>query len=220
MSSRALDAQIADDVHGYLIEGWWDEIGPMLERAVATKLDVSLHGNPDVVRVISDGVGVEEARFISMLQSRKGIGKKIFFLAFRSMTTEAQNALLKVFEEPTLDTYFFVVVPSATTIVATLQSRLRRVTDVRAAREDALVASFLTASPAKRLTLLADMVTTKDKGAAHGFLDDLLSTLYDKKDMHNYRALEQIINARRYLPDRGSSVKLLLEHIALVVPVQ
>ena len=53
------------------------------------------------------------------------IGKKIFIIETGFFTREAQNSLLKVFEEePTEGTHFFVFTPSAETLLPTLRSRM------------------------------------------------------------------------------------------------
>lgn len=219
---HTLSTQITRDVHGYIVEGWWDIVGGDLEKTVRREFGIELYGNPDVVRVTSDVMGISDARSLAVLQSRRAasasVGIKVFFLAFRSITTEAQNALLKVLEEPTEGTYFFVVVPSAAALLPTLRSRLRFVEYKTKGESNPLVNEFLAASSARRLTLLGTIIKEKDTKAAHMFLDDLLLTLYDRGGAKYYRVLENVLRARRHVPDRGASLKLLLEHIALVVP--
>lgn len=217
-----LGTQISRDVHGYLVDGWWDDICDELEGAISVELGITMRGNPDVVRIVSDAVGVDDARGLSTLQSRKASetkkGIKVFLVAFRSITIEAQNALLKILEEPTKGSYFFIVTPSTSTIVSTLQSRLRNVSTALRNETNPLVNSFLLSTPSKRLDLLSEMIKDKDKKKAHAFLDSLLLTLYQKGGVKNYRALENVLHARRNLPNRGASMKLLLEHVALVIP--
>ena len=67
--------------------------------------------------------GIDEARALIQLASLKNVGKTIFFIAAASITHEAQQALLKLFEEPQQGTTFVFLV-SHGALIATLRSRM------------------------------------------------------------------------------------------------
>lgn len=82
--------------------------------------------NPDIITLRYDLFSVEEARGVHGIANRtstKGEAKLVIIAAHR-IFHEAQNALLKVFEEPAPGTYLVLIVPSEGNIIPTLRSRL------------------------------------------------------------------------------------------------
>jgi len=221
---NTLRLQIHPDVHAYLLKGTWNDVGAELESAVTLALETKLSGNADVVRIDRDVFGIDDARFVTTFQSRRATigGKKIIMLTCRSMTREAQNALLKVFEEPTPHTYFFLVTGIVRVLLPTLRSRLFELTHKIEERVSEHARTFLSSASSERLVFLEKIVHDKDTETARILLDEILSELYGggiaaAGRAHTY-ALEEVIRARQCLGRRGSSLKLLLEHIALVIP--
>jgi len=189
---------------------------------VGKEVNQSTKGNPDFFVREYENLGVDDARQLVTLQSRKAArgGGKIFILGFESITHEAQNALLKVLEEPTKDTKFFLVVSNPLMLLGTLRSRLEELHlgngtgDIENARE------FLSASSSERLVMVSDIVKEKDKARARQLLDGVERVLYERKgkDADSVGVLEEISKLRSYAGQRGGSVKLVLEHLALVAP--
>ena len=155
--------------------------------------------------------------------------RRIFVIAFNFITHQAQNAFLKLFEEPNPGTHFFLITRSAEVLLPTLRSRLEiisptfishRVTDKRGA---GLVEKFLKTAPGKRTDLFKKVLDDKDKTAAIVFLNELEMKLHAREDFSNPAnslVLEEILKVRSYLHDSGASMKMLLEHIALLVPAR
>lgn len=209
--------------HGYLLEGTWEALGKRLEQTIQDELGVHLTANPDALCLVQDSIGVDDARFIRSFQSLKATGgthtHKVIIIAARGMTSEAQNALLKVVEEPTPGTYFFVVMPKRDLVLPTLQSRLRFITTLKEQEVTATAEKFLSASPAERLVLVETIIKEKDKASAHTLLDAVLQVLYQRDGVRaGSTVFEELISAQRRLGRRGASLKLLLEHIALILP--
>ena len=111
------------------------EIISFLER----EHGVVARGNPDLfvqkyeVLTIDDARGLKTAHATRPFSSRSdgddgggkgGGGRKFFILEIDSITHEAQNALLKIFEEPNEYAHFFLVIPSEELLLPTLRSRL------------------------------------------------------------------------------------------------
>lgn len=209
--------------HGYLIEGACGEALSRLRDFLEGELHVDMSGNPDVHILETDTLTIDEARRVKALSSQHAVGSspKIFILSFHSATREAQNALLKLFEEPTARTHFFVVVEHAHILLPTLLSRLHHVSlqdSPSEVSEHAL--TFLGASPSERLLIVKEMVAMKNKQQALALVRDIERALYTKisiGDMsHSDRELLREIGVlEQYLQDRSASVKLILEHIAL-----
>jgi DNA polymerase-3 subunit delta' len=175
-------------------------------------------------------MGVDEAREFKEEQGRRAFGgtEKFSVIGGGSITREAQNALLKVFEEPTKGTYIFLIVPNARQILPTLLSRVRVIkvpsTKYRVPNEEATI--FLKTSVEKRLQLVfvKKITEEKDKQALISFFNEIESFLHDnfpveKADKNTREFFDELIKLRGYAGDRSSSVKMLLEHIALIAPV-
>lgn len=209
--------------HAYIIEGEREAVLLELFRLLKKELSIERQGNPDLFHEEFDVFGIDDGRRVKEMSSNAAFTgtKKIFVIATRSITNEAQNSLLKVFEEPTPNTHFFIVMPVLTKLLPTFRSRalIIRHDSAGKAGDDVSAGEFVSAAPAKRLTLLKGIVESKDKGKAEAFLRAL--ALHLKKDgvksldEKKAAALGEISKALSYIGDRSSSVKLLLEHIAL-----
>ncbi len=114
--------------HAYVLEGDKENIRTQLFSFIEDQIQQSVRGNPDVWHSQFETLTVDDARALRDTQSNKAIttGKKIFIIETRLMTIEAQNALLKVFEEPTPNTHFFIITPTAEVFLPTLKSRVVR----------------------------------------------------------------------------------------------
>src|SRR3989344_3617506 len=109
--------------HAYLIEGDRAEIVPdILEFLKSLGIE---KGNPDFYYIELDSFKIEDARNLKSHGTEKGFssGKKIFLISANSFLLEAQNSLLKLFEEPIEQTHFFVVTPDVNNLLRTLVSR-------------------------------------------------------------------------------------------------
>lgn len=74
-----------------------------------------------------------------------------------------------------------------------------------------------------KIEIIKNITEDKDKEKAISFLNNLEVILREKIDFSSKEQAEtlgEIIKCRDYLNDRAPSIKLLLEHIALIVPEQ
>jgi len=110
--------------HAYLIEGAREEILPEV-LGLMGELGVEVVGNPDFCHITLDSFKVEDARNLKSLVGEKSFSenKKVFIISANSFLLEAQNTMLKVFEEPIENTHFFVIVPDASAFLKTFTSR-------------------------------------------------------------------------------------------------
>ncbi|MBU1558075.1 hypothetical protein KKC45_03875, partial [Patescibacteria group bacterium] len=158
-----------------------------------------------------------------------GSGKQIFIIKTNFITREAQNSLLKMFEEPTADTHFFIIMNSSEVLLPTLKSRLMMIKHESSnnSRVD-FVEEFLKVNIAKKLEMIKVFFgdTKKkipaDKSGAIVFLNELEKQLREKTDLkkahkENVIVFDEIIRCRSYLNDRSPSVKMLLEYITSIV---
>ncbi|OHA34373.1 MAG: hypothetical protein A2938_00780 [Candidatus Taylorbacteria bacterium RIFCSPLOWO2_01_FULL_48_100] len=147
-----------------------------------------------------------------------------------SITHEAQNALLKTFEEPTPHTHFFLLIKNADMLLPTLHSRVEVVSAEAAGisssesgKEEAK--EFLAASVEKRIASAEKIVKAlKDekmtKGVATALISDMVGAA---RGTHAFprtatEGLEHLVRAEEYARDRSASLKIILEHLAVVLP--
>ena len=152
--------------------------------------------------------------------------KRVFVVSFGRMLHEAQNTLLKILEEPPEHTYFFLITGRADILAPTLRSRFVTVsiTDEEDSNED--MKKFLKKTPSERLKeivpLIEAVAETGDKTPVLVFLNNLERELAKNKEFKTKHPeiFEDIIKTRNYLYDRAPSVKMILEHLSVILPNQ
>lgn len=213
--------------HAYILEGEKSLIIPELCLSLEKKFDVTVRGNPDFVMCEYESFGIDEARRVKEMQSRKNIGlkKQIIVLAFSFISHQAQNSLLKVLEEPASNTFFFIIVPNSGIFLPTVLSRVCVISFKSIPEEGGIsVEAFLSSKSPVRMKMLQKVVEEKDKPSAILLTEGLMQSLHKSfsKESHLSRegasVLADIEKCRSYLYDSGSSVKMILEHLALTIP--
>lgn len=209
--------------HAYFVHSFKDSV-THLKEYLKKKFNINHAQNPDFFHEKFDVLAIDDSRRIKDLHSSKSFlagSKKIFILEADGITHEAQNALLKVFEEPHEDTHFFMVMPSVSILLPTLRSRLLV---LETPHEEITVFTeiekFLKLSPKDKVDFvdeIAQDITDEKatKADAQRFLATLEMALYQKGVEKNSEGLKAVLKARDYLNDRGASVKQLLEYVAL-----
>ncbi|MEY2664481.1 MAG: hypothetical protein RIT04_289 [Candidatus Parcubacteria bacterium] len=219
----------------------------MCERLTAffvEGLGVAVVANPDFHHIEVDSFSIDDSRKVKMIHTSKPMtedGKKIFLIQANGITNEAQNALLKIFEEPQEHIHFFVVVPAGTLLLPTLRSRMMvieggdaeevagvsgvggagRAAGVNGATE---ATAFLEMPIKQRIAFVDDIAARVSdeksvKQDAVNFLNGLERALA-KRDIRSQKtrtALDAVVRAREYARDRSPSLKQLLEYVALSV---
>ena len=216
--------------HAYLLVGndsIQDELVSILEKSHKIKV----HGNPDLTMRQFENLTIDDARELKsaaeIMPTAAG-GKRIFVISLNAITVEAQNALLKLLEEPAEYVHFFLIVPSAHLLLPTVRSRLSLIGTSAVQESDASESDriadakkFLASAPPKRLEIIKSLLDdiTKEKKVkqdAIDFLNDIQSVVYESRGIKKAaRELETIETARKYINDRAPSLKMLLEYVAL-----
>jgi hypothetical protein len=204
--------------HAYFIEGEREAVIAEVESYLQSALGIVRQGHPDVHFAIHDAFGIDESRALSDTQSMRPVmgDKKIFILAIGSITSEAQNSLLKVFEEPTPGTHFFVVASSARVLLPTLRSRMVVLSHASARGKEAAgsgAREFMKLPVKDRLAYVQPMIEEKDKAQAEEFLAALVTELHKAGKV---RAVKELLPLLGYIKDRAPSLKLILERVALL----
>lgn len=213
--------------HAYFIEGNSELVLPKLFSFLKDEMSVVFEGNPDAHISTHDTFGIDEGRLLKEQQANRAFdgGKKIFIISFNSITTEAQNSLLKVFEEPTEHTHFFLVSNTSNRILPTLKSRLIVIKHEHEERVSSVAgAEFLAMNLKDRLALITKISEDKDKKKALLLVQNIIGIYKNKKPLiqlskEERNTLNQLLTLEGYIEDRSSSIKMLLEHVAHIFPV-
>jgi len=208
--------------HAYLIEGEHAVIFPEIVKIVED-WGVKTSGNPDFCSITVDSFKIEDARNLKSLTSERGItkSKKVFVISANNFLLEAQNALLKMFEEPAIDTHFFLILPDAGVLIKTLASRFHYIA-APGEPESKDAKKFVLLSKRERIDFLKELLAEDEEEVESGrskaakFLNELETFLHAKGE-RNVGLFEQIFKARKYLRQPGSSTKNLLESVALML---
>ena len=219
--------------HAYCFSGEVENERKRLFEALETEWGMTIRGNPDFSYQEFDILTVAEARELKELQEKKAFvsgGKKIIVIEANAITNQAQSSLLKIFEEPTDNTHFFLLGACVKNLIPTLTSRISVIRlggdETLLDQTDAL--EFLKAPLPKRLTLvkkLADDIKDEKltRTDALILLQKIESVLYQKNKKDEKlpgKFFEDLEMCRDYLSDRSASVKMLLEYVALIAPRQ
>jgi|SRR3989344_4766083 len=201
------------DHHAYYIEGGMSHYSAYKERL-----------DPFWAREY-ERFGIDEARALIQLASLKNFGETVFFVAAASITHEAQQALLKLLEEPQRGTTFVFLV-SHGALIGTLRSRmLPYLGALEGGTSETDVSKFLKSPYPARSAEVGELLKD-DEGArerVRDFLNGLERALYEKMQKSKSSAeirqgLEDIAKCRSYAGDRSPSLKMLLEHLAISLP--
>jgi DNA polymerase III delta prime subunit len=211
--------------HAYFVHSFKDSINNLKEH-LKDKFGIEHSQNPDFFHEKYESLSIDESRRIKESHLSKGFiegSKRIFIIETDSITHEAQNSLLKIFEEPNEDTHFFLVMPSVEVLLPTLRSRLYILNSPDETQSGELIKtaqSFLKMNMKDRVAFVDDLAKRisddeATRNDAIEFLAALEISLYKNNLEKNRAGLEAILKARTYLNDRSPSVKQLLEYVAL-----
>lgn|SRR3989338_1793987 len=215
--------------HAYCVEGNRRGALASIKTFIEKELCLSIVGNPDVLFFDFDTFTIDNGRNLIELSSRKALGeRKVFVVAFNFINQEAQNALLKLTEEPSPNTHFFIVVPSAAIFLPTLKSRLlivsRSDSHEGETNENKKSDEFVKSTIKRRLEsakALASLVSDDEQSKIEilEFLERLERHIRGNGELDKRKALvlEEVIKAKRQIFTRSPSLKMILEHLCLVI---
>src|SRR3989338_3920042 len=182
--------------HAYLIEGERDAIMPEILEFVQG-LGVETSGNSDFSHIHLDAFKIEDERNVKVVAGERGYTdkKKIFLISTNSFLLEAQNTLLKTFEEPIENTIFFLVVPDKNALLPTFLSLFHLISRARQGLTQNIADRFISMSMPKRIEFIKellsepeeeDVATDSVRSKALKFLNDLESVLHQKMSKRHF----------------------------------
>jgi DNA polymerase III delta prime subunit len=177
----------------------------------------------DAEVIIREQLDIDEVRALSERAASRPIlgAKRRFIISCGQFSNEAQNALLKLFEDPPLTAQFYVIVPRVSVLLPTLRSRLHLVYEADVSRDalDEEAMSFLHASFAERLLHIAKLAKEKDTAGMRALIRGIERAVAEHlREKNNAAYVPDVLLASSYSETRGASHKMLLEHLALSIP--
>lgn len=207
--------------HAYVYEGPQSALDALALDARG-RFGFEAEHSPDVHVRGFGKFGIDESRWLVEAGAlRSSGGRALFVLGIAGITSEAQQALLKLFEEPQEGSVYVVLVPHGT-LLPTVRSRTLEYPGVLEADTGTRDAKkFLALSGKERSDFIAKLLRD-DEGAkerVRDFINALEAELCKKAgEPEARRGLEDISLVRGYLQDRSPSLKMLLEHLAVALP--
>ncbi|KND49596.1 MAG: DNA poymerase III subunit delta' [Parcubacteria bacterium C7867-008] len=225
--------------HAYVVTG---ESEQGIAAAIAhaeQELGLVRDNNPDLIVLRHGLFSVDDARTISDRANRAAMNgdQKVIIVSALRLFHEAQNALLKIFEEPPSGTNLILVIPSDGMLLPTLRSRLLPLpgsTNSNTVSVDA--SAFLGLNGAAREAFVTKLVdrsksdTDEVKQAARNeavrLVEGLMKATYavrarEADAMKQHVLTDFLEDLSRFLPilhERSAPLKLIFEHILLVIP--
>ena len=220
--------------HAFVIEAGAEEGIEVAQAWVKKELGMKIDNNPDIVVLRFGLLPVENVRGVTELASGAPfVGKhKVVIITATRAYHEAQNALLKFFEEPPKGTYLFLILPSLGGLLPTLRSRVQ-VLDSNERFTKPFISEaaeeFIKANQEKRSAMIKKLMSGRDEEERRGLRDEAFAIVNgieaaayaacEGQTFTKYSALlSDIATLRGHLHDRSAPVKMILEHLSLVIP--
>lgn len=191
--------RLAREMAGFLETGKWEEAAGWLDTAVA-------------------GQGIDEIRTgIKFLWQKplKSSRKTLMVPAAENLTLEAQNAILKIAEDPPPHALLLLTCRNPEALLPTLASRLQKIyvatptpKGIGAPTEYFDVKEFLRADGKKRSEIIKSVID--DREAMEGFVTGLIAELRRDK-IKNWRALKELLGRWTLINQYNTNKKLQLE---------
>ncbi len=175
----------------------------------------------EIEKVEVDKFGIDNSRslieraFIKPAESKK----KLIIVSFSMITNQAEQALLKILEEPPLTTQFLFFLPKGINLLPTLNSRLQKI-DFSEERDERLetLEQFSKLTIKDRLEKIDKELKSENIEWVKALKGDLLLELENKSNKYPLEVLEALYYVASNLYTRSASNKMLLEELALTFP--
>lgn len=226
--------------HAYVVVGKRAEALSRTEDFLSHTYGLSAHANPDFIVRNYGLFSVEDARALATIAPLAPVtgDTKAIVLVVSRIYREAQNALLKLLEEPSSGTVIMLLVPHEAMLLPTVRSRVfvlphtskDSAKEHEASRE---AREFLDASPKTRTAIIKKLTSGKDEDARRALRDtallimdgvevDIYSVYRKEKHSEKRKALLTVLSdlevLRGYMYDRAAPVRMIMEHLSLVLP--
>lgn len=195
--------------------------------SLSERIDTSVFLPEDVhLLTLRDG-GIDEIRAIHTRVYLRPRGKHAAFLitSESDLTAQAQNALLKVLEDPPLYAHIVLSVPTPRTLLETVRSRVHFLSDdvEHRAYDFPDAHTVLDASLPQRLLLVEPLIERKNIEEICAFIEKVHRYITDVYASNSSILTDQTKSATTtidYVRMNGAMVKMLVEAWVLTLPVK
>ena len=190
-------------------------VGDKISARISLPLEVQIE-SADVLHYEYERMSIADVRELTKEVLLKPISapQRIFVITAQSILGDAQNALLKIFEEPNAHTVFYLIIPREDMLLPTLRSRLNSIVVKQKTSDTSVFEEFLKMSYSSRLNLIAEKIKSEDAEWVNNILSGV--ELHGQK-MRDARLIEDVLLVDSFVYASGSSKKMLLEHLALTL---
>ncbi len=167
---------------------------------------------------------IDTARALTSWANAPYAHKKIALLSFHTITIPAQNALLKILEEPKANIQFILVTTNREALIPTLYSRLQHLESAEELSISTIANIFLSTPSRERMKLpeivallsATDEEDRKNREGVRSFILDIVPIL---KKHPKYSSLTLLtIEMASYAGDPSASGKAIVEYLSLLLP--
>jgi hypothetical protein len=190
--------------------------------------------NPDYYTFETENFGIDDARHFEKWSIGKPLigDTKVSLLISETITIEAQNALLKILEEPKEGNFTFINIFDSGNFLPTFLSRVRIINYMSGEYSDSNISQnhndpgileaqkFIDANIGRRLAIVKSLNKKEIKPKNKELITNIIKVIYNK----NYKItkeeifrLNKIMKAEKYIKIRGSSNKIITEWLASVL---
>lgn len=159
-------------------------------------------------------IGVEQVRQLTT-RTRTHQAKKRVYIFYKadSLTEQAQNALLKIFEEPNQSTYFVLLVKNQRTLLPTIISRSQYVHILPLTRTQAesLISETISTAIKQQILFLAEgnPLTIRYLSDKPEKISEYAKTITDAKELLRADSYNRIILLNKYKDSREDAILML-----------
>jgi DNA polymerase III gamma/tau subunit len=166
-------------------------------------------------------ISIDDVRLLQEFHEQTSLsGQKTIVCAGSFITTQAQNALLKMIEEPKEGERIFLVVTHETELIPTILSRVQS-HRLQAQSEQGGVESFISMPASKRISFMEENFLSMEESdskreALLSFLRSLEEYVHGTQKLTEYKDLLQALpTLRQMLGNQGAPAKMIAEYVAL-----
>lgn len=217
--------------HSYLVEGDESFVLPLLKKFLLEKNYIK-ENSPDLFIEVYESFTMDNIEVVKEWHSGKSLeegGRRFCIISSKFINHDAERTLLKILEEPKEGTHFFIITPDVSILLDTIRSRTHTI-KIKSENDVEQANIFLNLKPKDRMDFVKDFIESHksdetSSGVRHeaiNILNGLEKIFYDKwkSDLNNkdYQfILKEIKDNRGFLSTSGASVKMILEHIGLII---
>ena len=169
-----------------------------------------------VTEINVDTFSIDNARFLRQLAVRKN-DISVILVTVNAATVEAQNALLKILEEPSAGIHFIFLARNGNIFIPTVLSRMQLVVWKEERDGNSQARHFLAAPIESRLKIVEKVTASEHHSEAFELIEDISFSMArspcfikaEEKELH------QLLTAHKYLSKHPVGLRSVLEHLSL-----